>query len=273
MSENTATVDSVEERPNASQIGLTTGVMYGLYKNGFAPVPVFLSILLLLPLGEIAARGYSWPVFGLVAFIALRESLGVVEYAHLHNDNLIDDLRKLAAKTNLWSSLVLLLLIGATFLPGGMMRIGIASSVVLGVVAATCAPLFGIAGMNYLFGASKVDTDKISTLNKYASMSAGIICSLSFFLIKNPTSLKMLVIMCIVSFFSFLLLKKTASPEITAEDIQQTRNGATIYTEPTLNFGYFMILFAAVAVLLFYLASNDAGVASAFIDAIKGDIR
>jgi len=240
-------------KANASQLGLTTGVMFGLYSSKKSIVPALLSIALFLPLGAVASQGYSWIVFFFVLFVALRESLGVIEYAHLHDDTLLDKLKNLAARSTLYSGLAFTLLSALVYVVPQGLNEALMTSIFLGAVSATCAPLFGIAGMNYLLGASKVDTDKLATLNKYGSMTAGIFCALAFFSVRNPTSLKMLAIMAAVSYFSFVLLKKTEAPELTQSDLQQTRSGATLYAEPTLNFAYFMIVFAAVSVLLLYL--------------------
>jgi len=203
-------------------------------------------------------------------FVTLRESLGMIEYAHLQNDNIMDDLKNLAARINIYNAVVFgLLILSATYLPS-LLTDEIATSIILGAICAVCAPLFGIAGLNYLLGASKVDTNKIATLNKYASLNAGIICSLSFFLIKNPANIKLLAMMCLVSFFSFFLFKKTNTPDITAKDWRQTRSGASNYVEPTLNFGYFLILFVAAAILLLYSSSQEAGGISLLIESITG---
>lgn len=265
--ENVVVIDN-EPQANATQMGLTTFVLTGLYQKA-AILPVLLAVSLYGLLGTVAAQGYNLIVFAVVMIITLRESLGVIEHAHLKNDNILGDLKELATRINLINTGAFTVLVLVNLYAPNLLPLPLATAIILGLMCSACAPLFGIAGVNYLFGVSRVDTDKLATLNKYASVNAGIICSLSYFLIRNPIDIKMLFGMAIVSFFSIFLFKKTNKPDITKEDWIKTREGAKNYKEPTINLGYFMILFISAAALLLYASAETAGGVAQLMNNIK----
>ena len=258
-SETVVETNEMKVASNISQLGLTTAVMGSLYEDKLNTSNLLLSIALLLPLGACATHSYAWLAWGIALFVTLKESLAVIEYACLDNDHLMDDLRKKASKTQLINFVALLSLIGILILLKGQLPEQIIYAVEFGVIAAGCAPLFGIAGLNYVLGAAKVDTNKIATLNKYASMSGGIICALSFFMIKNPSDLKMLIALAVVSLFASLLFAKTQTPELSKEDWQQARESAQACSKPTVNMLNLLILLAFLGAAILHGAAEAAG--------------